>query len=98
MVKLVPVLLMSICAAVEGQFPGAQQAPPPTPQPSRPATTQPSPGTAAQAANPFQGSVSSNEPLIATLPLSLQDAIQRGLKQNLGLILGDQNTRIAVAQ
>jgi outer membrane protein TolC len=98
MVKLVPVLLISICAAVEGQFPGAPQPPPPTPQPSRPAITQPSPGTTAQAANPFQGSVSSNEPLTATLPLSLQDAIQRGLKQNLGLILGDQNTRIAVAQ
>jgi outer membrane protein TolC len=42
--------------------------------------------------------VASNEPVSAALSLSFEDAIQRGLKQNLGLILGDQNTRIAVSQ
>jgi outer membrane protein TolC len=98
MVKLVPVLLISLCAALEAQFPGAPQRPPAQAQSSRPAATPPPAGTTAQSPNPFQGSVSSGEPLAATMSLSLQDAIQRGLKQNLGLILGDQNTRIAVAQ
>jgi outer membrane protein TolC len=32
------------------------------------------------------------------LALSLEDAIQRGLRQNLGLVLGDQNTHLARAQ
>ena len=95
--KLVPVLLISFCAALEGQFPGVPQ-PPPSAQPGRPATPQPAAAAASGAANPFQGSVSSNEPITPALSLSLEDAIRRGLKQNLGLILGDQNTRIAVAQ
>ena len=40
----------------------------------------------------------SNDLPSALLTLSLQDAIQRGLKQNLGLISGTQTTRLARAQ
>jgi outer membrane protein TolC len=101
MPKLVLVALICLSATVEAQFPGAPQpssvAPQQTIVPA--AVPQPAPpGANGQSQNPFQGSVPSNEAISATLSLSLQDAVQRGLKQNLGLILGDQNTRIAVAQ
>jgi outer membrane protein TolC len=47
--------------------------------------------------NPFQGSVPPQGNPAAPLSLSLQDAIQRGLRYNLGLLLGDQTTRTARA-
>jgi outer membrane protein TolC len=48
--------------------------------------------------NSFTGSVPSTEKPVGVLTLSLADAIQRGLRQNLGLVLGDQNTRQARAR
>ena len=46
---------------------------------------------------PFSGSVPSGKVTAGVLPLSLSDAIDLGLKYNLGLILGDQATRSAEA-
>jgi outer membrane protein TolC len=54
--------------------------------------------TPSMSQNPFSGSVQSSDLPAATLTLSLQDAIQRGLRTNLGLVVGDQNTRQARAQ
>ena len=51
--------------------------------------------TAAQ--NPFGGSVP-EKAVTGVLPLSLQDAIDRGLKQNLGLLLSDANRTAARGQ
>ena len=48
--------------------------------------------------NPFYGSVPTGEATPGILRLSLDDAIQRALRQNLGLLLGDQRTRTARAQ
>jgi len=48
--------------------------------------------------NPFQGSVPPADAPNGPLSLTLQDAIQRGLKYNLGLLLGDQSTRLARAE
>src|SRR5579864_8434517 len=48
--------------------------------PSRPPSSQ---------TNPFLGSVPSGTATAENLPLSLADAIQRGLRQNLGLLLGN---------
>ena len=45
----------------------------------------------------FAGSVPA-EPVAGVLPLSLQDAIDRGLKQNLGLLLSRADTRTARGQ
>jgi outer membrane protein TolC len=45
-----------------------------------------------QGGSGFQGSVVQEKPVEGVLPLSLDEAIQRGLKQNLGLILSSQNT------
>jgi len=56
----------------------------------------PAPRSGAQAG--FQGSIPAEKAESGTLALTLQDAIQRGLKQNLGLVLGDLNTRLAEAQ
>ena len=56
---------------------------------------QPIPGT--QGVSPFAGSVPA-KPVPGVIAISLQDAIDRGLKQNLGLLLSDTNTRAARGQ
>ncbi len=78
-----PIILVFCCA--EFIFSGLAGAQVPSPQIFR-------------GAGQFSGSVPSAEPLTDTLSLTLQDAIQRGLKQNLGIVSGDQATRIARAQ
>jgi outer membrane protein TolC len=45
------------------------------------------------ALGPFAGGIPSGQAASGVLPLTLQDAIERGLRQNLGLILGQENTR-----
>lgn len=52
---------------------------------------------ATQSQNPFSGSVPS-QPVPGVLPLSLQDAIDRGLKQNLGALLSGEDVRAARGQ
>jgi outer membrane protein TolC len=47
------------------------------------------------AQNPFLGGVVAGQPTAGVLPLTLADAIARGLKQNLGLVLGEQNVQSA---
>jgi outer membrane protein TolC len=64
-----------------------------TPASNTPAQTLP----AGSGANPFAGSVPTKG-IPGTLPLSLQDAIDRGLKQNLGLLLSRADTRAARGQ
>ncbi len=65
--------------------------------------TTPGPGTPGQAipgtsgVSPFAGSVPA-KPVPGILPLSLQDAINRGLKQNLGLLLSNADIRSARGQ
>jgi outer membrane protein TolC len=54
-----------------------------------------SPPSAAPA--PYQNSVPS-APVAGTLPLTLEDAIDRGLKQNLGLLLSGEDVRTARGQ
>jgi outer membrane protein TolC len=63
-----------------------RQAPAPTPEPLSPPVS---------AQNPFSGSVVSGSATPGQLDLSLADAIARGLKFNLGLILGEEQTRLA---
>src|SRR5689334_21204586 len=43
--------------------------------------------------NPFLGGVSSGQATPGVMALSLKDAIDRGLKYNLGLLLSQQGTR-----
>ncbi len=57
----------------------------------------PQAATPAAQQNPYQGSAASNESPATLLSLSLRDAIQRGLKYNLALLLGNQETRTARA-
>ncbi len=47
--------------------------------------------------NPFAGGVPSGQPTAGVLSISLSDAIDRGLRYNLGLLLGQQGTRSAEA-
>lgn len=49
------------------------------------------------AQNPFSGGVPSGRPAEGILALTLAEAIERGLKYNLGLVLGQQGTRTAEA-
>jgi outer membrane protein TolC len=60
---------------------GAVEAPAPSP-------------SAPQGQNPFSGSVAA-KPVPGVLQLSLQEAIKRGLQQNLGLLLSGENVRAA---
>jgi len=53
---------------------------------------------AAQSANPFQGSVATGEVSAQAVGLSLDEAIQRGLKTNLGVILSGTQTAAARGQ
>lgn len=55
----------------------------------------PAPAGASQSS--FSGSVPT-QPVPGVLPLSLQDAIDRGLKQNLGLLLSNSDIRSAAGQ
>jgi len=48
--------------------------------------------TPQQGGSGFQGSVVEDKPVEGVLPLSLDDAIQRGLRHNLGYILSTENT------
>jgi outer membrane protein TolC len=61
------------------------------------ASGQSSPASPAQSQNSFSGSVPSKL-VPGVLPISLQDAIDRGLKQNLGLLLSSQDVRAARGQ
>jgi outer membrane protein TolC len=55
-------------------------------------------GLAAQSATPFQGSVATGELSAQPVSLTLDDAIQRGLKANLGVILSGAQTAAARGQ
>src|ERR1700721_1802893 len=52
---------------------------------------------ALSAQNQFEGSVASGTATTARLPLSLADAIARGMKTNLGALLANQDVRSAQA-
>ncbi len=55
-------------------------------------------GVAAQSASNFKGSVSSGQVSAQPLDLTLDDAMQRGLRTNLGIILSGTQTDSARAQ
>ncbi len=84
-------LLTAIPAAA--QMPGA---PPPRPAP-QPAPERPAPSGGAQApeTNPFFGSVPQGSVSAEPLPLSVKDAVDRALKNNLGLLLQEESASAA---
>ncbi len=63
----------------------------------RPALAQAPPAPATSAQNVFLGGVPVGSVTPDVLHLSLDEAVARGLKQNLGLLLGEQGTRLATA-
>ncbi|MEJ2144737.1 MAG: TolC family protein [Acidobacteriota bacterium] len=72
----------------------------PEPQPPSPSGSAPAPSTSQSLSppgttSPFLGSVPSGEPTPGELPLSLTDAVERGLQYNLGALLSGQNRRAA---
>jgi outer membrane protein TolC len=74
--------------------PAFAQTPPPASPPSLPAAPVQIPQPQIDTST-YQGSVSEEKPTAGVLPLSLDDAIQRGLRLNLGLILTGQNVQAA---
>jgi outer membrane protein TolC len=80
----------AILALAALALPALAQAPPPPNSPSTPAAPVPIPQPQIDTST-YQGSVSEEKPTPGVLPLSLDDAIQRGLRFNLGLILTSQN-------
>src|SRR5277367_112692 len=85
---LLATLLMAEAAAAVAQDQTPQGSNPSLPGQAIPGTT---------GVSPFAGSVS-GKLIPGVLPLSLQDAIDRGLKQNLGLLLSNADVRSARGQ
>ena len=89
-------LIAACCSLADAQqaapvgLPGLSA--PPT-QPATSVTVTAPPGRG----DPFQGSVPTGEATPGILPLSLDEAIARGLKYNLGVITSDQDIRISRA-
>jgi outer membrane protein TolC len=79
-------LVVFSCVSLSAQTPLAPQLPAGTaaPFPSAPGIS----GALGQ----FAGGIPSGQAVPGVMPLTLQDAIDRGLRQNLGLILGQQGT------
>ena len=69
---------------------------PVTPQTSQPAP--PSPAPTLSPSNPFAGSVPEGKVTSEALPLSFEEALTRGLRNNLGLLLQDDNLLTARGQ
>jgi len=87
--------VLAIAATVRGQG-TAGQPPQVAGTSAQPVPARPSSGlNLAAAQNPFLGGVRTGQPTPGVMPLSLGDAIARGLKQNLGLLLGEQGIQAA---
>ncbi|HEX5483203.1 MAG TPA: TolC family protein, partial [Terriglobia bacterium] len=52
-------------------------------------------GALGSSQSPFTGSVPQGELTSETIPISVKDAIERGLRYNLGLLIGEQTTKAA---
>jgi outer membrane protein TolC len=86
--------LAAQAAPAPGPYPGITLGTVATPRPAPPA-----PGTiVGQSQSSFQGSVPQGEATAEELRLSLDDALARGLRFNLGLIGRDLDSRVAQAQ
>ncbi|MGH9683859.1 MAG: TolC family protein [Candidatus Acidiferrales bacterium] len=104
-IATVLVATLSLLAAITAS---AQQAPPGLPPPSASSSSATSPqyggsggANSGQPVSPAQGSYSGSVPsklIPGVLQLSLQDAIERGLKQNLGALLSSEDVRSARGQ
>ncbi|HTE88186.1 MAG TPA: hypothetical protein VK639_04465, partial [Terriglobales bacterium] len=83
------VLLFSISLKSQTLIPG--QPPPAAPEAnSTSSTTIRVPGQNSTS-SPFLGSIPAGEKTSEILPLSMEEALNRALKYNLGLVLGDQD-------
>ncbi|MGE5567792.1 MAG: TolC family protein [Rhodospirillales bacterium] len=99
-----PVILIS-AVLVWSAFPGTafaqagifQTAPPELPRQASPPTPQPA-QTGAPGGSPYAGSVPLGMPTPGVIELSLSEAIDRGLRRNLGLVLKLESTRLAEAE
>ena len=90
-VLTIPLLLMSASATAQILFPGTTPAP---------AAGQQAPVAPVQppSTDTFSGSAKVDKPVPGTIQLSIIDAIDRGLKHNLGLLLSQEQNESARAQ
>jgi outer membrane protein TolC len=91
-------LLWLACCHSLAQQPAPAPAIPGLSAPPTQTQSQPAPaGISIRPGDPFQGSLPTGRATPDVLPLSLDDAIARALKYNLGVITGDQNVRLSRA-
>jgi outer membrane protein TolC len=88
------VLLLPLGVAAQGPAPSTRPATAPAVIPQGGLNQ----GVLNRPVNDFQGSVASGQASATPVALSLQDAIDRGLKNNLGLLVSDTATRVAHAE
>ena len=101
--NLAPILLaLTLCGAVWAQqaAPGSNNAPSTAPNYSSSSSQFPTPtvSPSSQGQNPFLGSVPAGKATADIIPLSFADAINRGLQQNLGLLLSGDSLLSAKGQ
>jgi len=84
-------LIFAVCLSLRAQGPAT---PPP---PAGAQATIPQPGLMQSAPEQFQGSVPAGQASATPIALSLADAIDRGLKTNLGLLVRNTGTQLAQA-
>src|SRR5579863_9412323 len=102
--KRIPFACLAVACVLAGFLllcrPALGQVPAPTPQSS---SSSYSGGQSSQSTNPgvvlsqspFSGSVPEGKPTAEVLPLSFKDAIDRGLRNNLGLLLQSDTSLMA---
>jgi outer membrane protein TolC len=88
-------IFFAFCAAGLALY---AQGPPMPPTPSTEPATIPSPGLMQFSSQQFQGSVPTGQASATPVALSLQDAIDRGLKTNLGLLARETGNTVAQAE
>jgi outer membrane protein TolC len=92
------VILLAAAAPAGAQVTGSISGPVTTPRPRAPQSTAPqapAPGGDSQSTNPFFGSVPQGPPTPEPLSLSAKDAVDRALRNNLGLLLQEQSASAA---
>ena len=92
------VILLVAAAPAGAQVTGSISGPVTTPRPRAPQSTAPqapAPGGDSQSTNPFFGSVPQGPPTPEPLSLSAKDAVDRALRNNLGLLLQEQSASAA---
>ncbi|HZS50989.1 MAG TPA: TolC family protein [Bryobacterales bacterium] len=96
--KAALIALGPVCMWLAAAGQALSQVPQLPPQTAAPVPQTPGVTFSQQPPNPFLGSASMEKPVPGVLALSLEEAVNRGLRFNLGVLLNQQNTQFALGE